>query len=374
MMLMLERLYNRRGVAMWYVAPSHRQCHEAFDNKLMPLITTPRGGMRPGVSRILRSNPRTIVMWNGNYCQFHTLENYEKLRSATLTDLIDDEAAFARDQAYERALAPMLIRRGQRVIFSSTPAGFNHFHKYYQRGLDTELPTWGALSATYEEVGDSALVAAIDEMRSYTAPDTFRQEYLAEFVEGGGAVFRNTLRLFTLTEPAAPTTRNFVGIDLGFTHDRTVVTIINSRGELVFFKRFELHEQADSGDLKAALAGILTAFPGVEGYVEVNFNPMMREEIYNATGRRVALAGWFTTSQNKTPLINRLVHAVDTGDLKLMTQVVHPDMTQVKRELEDFRSDFTEVRRLTSFGAPPGGYDDCVMSIALAVEARHMLS
>lgn len=363
----MDVLYNQPGVAMWFVAPFDKQCRDTFDNKLLPALHQ-GGRLLPDVRQVLRGSPRMLRMKNGNFCVFQSAENYQSLRGSTLTHLVMDEAAFARPQAWDLALAPMLMRRGRTVIFASTPNGKNHYYDLYLRGRDEAAPDWGVLESGYDETDNPTLQAYVAALKPHTAPDYYRQEYEAEFLDGGGQVFTSTAALFTLPGLAAPTARNYVGIDLGQAHDRTVVVVLNQRGELVYFKRFAIHEQNDGLRLRDGLRRILAAYPGVVGYVETNFNAVLLNLIYDAAPGGM-ITGWHTTAPNKARIINNLIYAIDARSITLPTLAACPDMAQVKQELEDYQT--YKTANGWQFRAPAGGYDDCVMALALAAQAAH---
>jgi hypothetical protein len=78
-------------------------------------------------------------------------------------------------------------------------------------------------------------------LRKGTTPELiFRQEYLAEFIEGGGEVFQDVRDVLgeTLKEPVA--THSYVaGVDLAKYQDFTVIMIADiATGEIVHFERF----------------------------------------------------------------------------------------------------------------------------------------
>ena len=68
-----------------------------------------------------------------------------------------------------------------------------------------------------------------------------------------------------------------------------------------------------------------------------------------------------TTNASKSVIIDALALALERGELQLLQYEPLLD------ELEAFEADRT-ASGLTRYGAPDGGHDDCVMSLAMAYD------
>lgn len=355
----LEWCLLGEGVHLWYVTPYYKQTSEIFLNKLLPRIM-PGGRSDPRVFASINRSSYSIRFRNGNVWSFQSAENFQGVRGATLTHLICDEYAYFREGARTQVLDPMLAKRGELAIFCSTPKGKNDFYELHKR-CASGAPGWVEFFSNYEETGDPRLLAFAAEQRRYIPDDIYRQEYLAEFIDGGGSVFRHIDRMFSLDNFAAPGARHFAGADLGATDDRTVVVILNERGEMVYFKRFEIAEQNDAELLIPALAEILSMFPRTEAFVEINFN----RAILDALRGRHRLTGAFafnTTNQTKAEAVGTLIDAIDNA------LIAAPRIDVLRAELENYQVSTTSVQRHPSYSAPPGQHDDCVMALAFAVK------
>lgn len=348
---------NEPGVQLWFVTPFYKQTANIFKTKLLPMISP----VDRRVFEYVNRSTFELKFSNGSYWQFHSAENPESLRTATLHYLIGDEVAYWRPGVFDETISPMLIRYGRRVYFASTPKGKNDFYHYDQRGtVDSPAyhPEWASFVGNYPEIGAPHLMAEVESKRSYLPPDVYRQEYLAEFVDGGGQVFRHLDRLFTLDGYAPPGKRHFVGIDLGQEHDRTVIVILDEKGKLVYMKRFTVAEQTDPTRLLRALNDIIGSYPRAEGWCESNFNPAIATELHKLQPR---IFRKHMTPDYKTKMIDRLALGISVGGLAA------PEHEQLRVELENFQVNLTATRRNLTFSAPPGGYDDCIMALGLAV-------
>lgn len=326
-------------------------------NKLLPMLA-PTGRLDPRLFISANRSTYTIRFRNGNVWQFHSAENYEGMRGATLTHLICDEYAYFREGVRTKVLAPMLAVKGQKAIYCSTPCGKNDFWRLSQYCLDRN-PGWVEFVGDYAMTGNHALQTFADAQRPLLPDDVYRQEYEAAFIDGGGAVFRHIDRLFSLDEMAAPGKRHYAGIDLGQMHDRTVVVVFNEKGQMVHFKRFELSEQMDSEPMITQLADTLSRYPHTEAFVETNFN----RSVLDALRTRFRLThtyGFQTNNANKQDAIGKLIDTIDHAIISA------PRIEVLRRELENYQVSFTPTQSRIRYGAPTGLHDDCVMALALA--------
>lgn len=350
---------NKPKSYLWYTVPFYKQAKEIFKNKLLPVF---RNIDKRLISYINKSTYE-IKFANGSIIQFHSVENFEGLRSATLTHLICDEFAYFRPGAFELVLSPMLDVKGERVIFSSTPKGKNTFYDYCQRGnpkSDTYNYQWAEFVGDINQTNNADLISRQLDKKNHLPDHIFRQEYLAEFIDSGGKVFKNIDRIFTLNDFAEPTARNYVGVDLGQESDRTVVVILNQNGEMVYFKRFEVKEQQDAPELSKALTSIITNFSFCRGFIETNFNSAILDYVRLTTKLVYAFK---TLNPNKNSIINNLSFAIDLGALAA------PEIPSMRFELQNYESGYSAVRRLITYSAPAGQHDDTVIALALAYKS-----
>lgn len=358
----LDRLMNTPETYLWYITPFYKQTANIFKTKLM-------ADLHPISRRVFKKiNLSTfeIVLTNGSRMEFHSAENYESLRSATLDGMICDEFAYFRQGAWDAVLSPMLVVRGKLVIFASTPSGKNEFYTLCERGRyggDNYLPEWASFKGDYTQTGNVKLIKEIEGKRKYTPEDNFRQEYEAEFVDGGGSVFKNVESFFSMGAWGLPTDSNYAGIDVGQNHDRTVITIFNTKGEVVFIKRFELNEQANAITLTGHLDGVIKRFPNTRTLIETNFNSGILDLL---RAKENIVYPFVTTNQSKQEILHNLMFAMDAG---LVRAPAIRETEQLRTEMNQMKTNLSAVRRDATYSAPSGGYDDCVMSLAIAMNA-----
>lgn len=325
-----------------------------FKNKLIPLL------QGHNLVESINYSTFTVKFKSGSILQFQSAENYEGLRGATLTHLICDEFAFFRPEAYEYALSPMMAVKGEMTIFVSTPKGLNTFYKYWELGADEFNESWESFISLYHETGNKNLIANIEESRLYMPPEMFRQEFEAAFVSDGGSVFKDVSKAFCLADWGEANSLLLAGIDLGQTHDRTVIAVLNKSCELVFFKRFELKEQVDAPMLVKNIHGVIGKFKNILATVEKNFNPAVYDYLFKISS---LYTKWTTNNDNKVKMISNLQFYISSGMLKIPD---NPETEQLKKELLDYELRYTKNGKSYAFSAPNGGFDDCVIALALA--------
>lgn len=349
----------RRGktnTLLWYIFPTYKQCRQAFTIDVMPRLQR----LKPAIKKI-NLTELEITFYNNAVWKFNNAESCENLRGAHVTHMICDEVAFFRRNVFSRVLEPMLLHYGEWVHLISTPNGKDHFYEMHLRGTAGEKtynPRWMSVHGTIYETENEKYIAGVLEKQTYLPPDVFAQEYLAEFVEGGGKVFRNLDNIFVLDDYAKPSTAHFAGIDVGHSFDRTVITILNAQGECVFFKRFELAEQESAPALVESLLNIISSFYNCYTYIETNFNQAVFSYMRKKNSQVIGVK---TDNKSKDEMVNRLNYSIANKAIKLPTH-----LEVLYDELLNYSFGYTKEKRLISYSAPAGLHDDCVISLCLA--------
>jgi hypothetical protein len=187
----------------------------------------------------------------------------------------------------------------------------------------------------------------------------FRQEFLAEWLSAEGAVFRE-VRDRIAPPPVPPAPPLIAGADLARRRDFTVFVIFDAEGRMVAMRRLHAlpyHQQSEAFCSLLAEYGVQTAVvesngPG-DGFIE------MLEQGLHERSIRCRVQPFETTGASKRQLIDTLVLAFERGAITLLDDPV------LLNELEAYQAEPTGGG-YEKFGAPSGGFDDCVMACALA--------
>ena len=340
-----------KGGRAWWVAPSYKMSEVGWR-------PTYRMGIRIGAD--IGKVDRQVTLPGGGWVQVRSADNPDSLRGEGLDFVVFDECAFIQEAAWIDAVRPALSDRQGRALFISTPKGRNWFWRNWVRGQDadaTEWKSWRFPTSTNPYIEPLEIEAARGELPQRT----FDQEYLAEFIDDAGAVFRN-LRACVAEGPAAPSGRNHyvMGVDWAQSYDFTVLTVIEREsGRVCALDRFnQIGWDVQRGRLRA----LAQQWQVCEILAEENSIGGPNIEQLQAEG--LPVKGFTTTSQSKQDVIIALQLAFERGEIGI------PDDDVLLGELQAF-----EALRLPSgrwrYEAPEGMHDDCVISLALAWEAAN---
>jgi len=302
---------------------------------------------------------RVIEFPSGGRLSIYSADNDVALRGEAFDLVIVDEAAQVREETYTDVLMPTLADRDGRIVLISTPKGRNWFWREWLRGRSGEqdCASWTAPSAANPM---PTIRRAAEMARERVGERTFRQEWLAEFVEDGGSVFRGVQNAATapLQDKAQAGHSYAIGADWGRTNDATVFTVLDMDDRAVVAQdRFTHVEYAHQlGRLRA---------------MHERFNPVTIIAESNSMGgplvealqrMNLPVQSFNTTNASKAAAIDALALAFERGDIRILN-----DPTLIA-ELQAY-----EMERLPSglyrYSAPDGMHDDCVISLALAWQA-----
>ena len=335
-----------QGGRAWWVSPSYK---------------TSEVGWRP-LRQIARKIPnaevrlvdRMVTLPGGGFVAVRSADNPDSLRGEGLDFVVIDECAFMQKEAWTEAIRPALSDRQGKALFISTSKGRNWFWENYQRGINGEE---GWQSWTFPTVNNPYIEASEVEAARRDLPEIiFRQEYLAEFIDDQGGVFRRVQEAAVL-EPQEPQAgRQYVaGVDVAASVDFTVVSVLDAESkEMVYLDRFN---RVDYPVLIDRLESVYHRY-GLTSMV-VESNSIGRPVIDELVTRGLNIVPFTTTSATKQAIIQSLQSAFENGLIRVLDEPV------LIGELLSFESKRSASGSF-SYSAPDGMHDDCVMSLAFA--------
>jgi len=335
-----------KGGRAWWVSPSYK---------------TSEVGWRP-LRQIARKIPnaevrlvdRMVTLPGGGFVAVRSADNPDSLRGEGLDFVVMDECAFMQKEAWTEAIRPALSDRLGKALFISTPKGRNWFWENYQRGINGE-EGWAAW--TFPTVNNPYIAASEVEAARRDLPEIiFRQEYLAEFIDDSGGVFRRVQEAAVLTPQDAQPGRQYVaGVDVASSVDFTVVTVLDAESkEMVYLDRFN---RVDYPVLIDRLESVYKRYNLTSMVVESN--SIGRPVIDELVTRGLNIVPFTTTSATKQAIIQGLQSAFENGQILVLDEPV------LVGELLSFESK-RNASGSFSYSAPDGMHDDCVMSLAIA--------
>jgi phage FluMu gp28-like protein len=311
-------------------------------------------GLRPAEVK------RLVEFPNGGTVQVRSADEPDSLRGEGLDFIVMDEAAYIKEAAWLEALRPALTDRQGRALFISTPNGRNWFYRLWVRGNSNDDP---AFCSWQKPTQDNPFIpySEIVDAQAQLPVAIFEQEYLAEFREDSGVVFRN-VRACVYAEPGAVSPeaerRYVMGVDWAQSKDWTVLVVMDAETrQVVDVDRFNQIGWA-------VQRGRLSAMASRWGCSRIlaEHNSIGGPNIEQLQSEGLPVSGFITTSDSKAAVIQALMLAFERQEISILDDPV------MIAELESF-----EATRLPSgkwrYAAASGMHDDTVIALALALEA-----
>lgn len=349
-LITLDWAFNNPDSNILVILPTYKQIRKVFRQYLKIFRTLKN--IKTNKSEL------SIDFPNGSLISFCSGESKDSVRGNSINYLWVDEAAFIKDIVFEDAISPLIIAVGRVALLTSTPKGQgNYFHKSFMADY-TKSITFAS--------DKSPLISKIDlDNAKKTLPyDIYRQEYLAEFLEGSGTIFKNIKECAKVTKWEEPVQgmRYFAGIDWGKKKDSSVLTIMDINGRVVFIMKINGTNYTNITTMYADILKKYKALTWAEtnGIGDVVYE--MLELKYNF------LFPFITSNKSKDNIIVRTSNDFTDNAIEIPTEQLFPALT---RELIVFTFTFNPVTKVIKYSAPEGFHDDTVMSLCICNEARH---
>lgn len=350
-----------RGTDVLYAAPAQatademfRECKQHFKNSD---FTKEQFGVES-------DNKTTWEFSTGTRILARTLGNVEQEdspgnRGMNPTCVIVDEAHYEKDAVYTQEIEEFFITHpSYEYILISTPAGKQGYFYDAVEGANSESwysPHWPT------RISPFAQQDYIEKKRDDLDRQTFRQEFLGEFVDTSDAYFPYSL-VKECVEPEPPTrTHNsdvFLGVDVAREgSDRTVYTAIDDQGNVFGVKAEDTSTMPSvlgriiHLDRQFGFSGILIDENAVGGGV-VDF----ADEADEIAHRVLPIS---FTLKSKQAMYRGLKKAFEASEIAI------PKSDRLINELTSLRFEYTSTGKL-KVSHPPGGHDDYPDSLALA--------
>jgi voltage-gated potassium channel Kch len=293
-----------------------------------------------------------IEFITGGSIRFFTGENLDAMRGLKFHLAIIDEASFIvhLQDGWLSAIRPTLTDYKGRAIFLSTPRGKNYFYSLYLNGGSQD---WEAFKfSTYDNPYIDA--SEIDDAKKHLPKAVFEQEYMANPMENAANPF-GIEYITHCIRPMSSKTPKFYGIDLAKSVDWTVIIGLDEDGAVAYFDRF----QKDWHQTKAAILRL-----DRDAAINIDSTGVGDAIVEDLQKGFTNMYGFKFTSSSKQQLMLRLVDAVHNKTVFFPAGPIQDEL-----EVIEYQYSATGVK----YGAPSGFHDDCVMSLALAVNAFQKL-
>ena len=331
-----------------------------------------------GNIRFLKSE-MTAYFPNDGKLIFRSLDDPDNARGHSFKLCIFDEVADIKPRAYYEVVSPILANYTDSVFWGiGTPKGRNWFFQEWNKAksqptsMSWQIPTLGC------KIMNKELVRVPNEyenpefpwgelVKEYnTLPQrVFEQEYLAQFLEGEGAVFRNITACTNAPLDATPEQHEghqiMAGVDWAKQNDYTAISIgCRDCNVEVAHDRFNKIDYAFQRQRLLAMCekwNVQRIMVELNSIGEPNFEQLQREGL--------PVVGFTTTATTKPPLIESLALALEKEEWQFIADPIWTG------ELEAYEQTVNEHTSRSKYSAPEGMHDDTVIARALMLKAAN---
>lgn len=294
---------------------------------------------------------------SGGQIHVYGADRPDLLRGPNPQGVILDEFSIQKPEVWTDVVQPIVRSNPTAwVWFLFTPRGKNHAFEVYQYGQEERAGEWKSWKLTVEESGifDPVQIA---NMRATSSAQTFSQEFMCEFLEGEGAVFRNVREICTAVPQRPLDGHHYVlGVDIAKHVDYTVVVVYDRQNnQQVYQDRFQRFDWPfQRAKIKAVSDLYNKALVILDG-------TGIGDPFYDDLTRiGTPVQDIKITSQVKKELIEKLSIFIEQKQVRMI------NMAETLFEFDNFQFEILPSG-LTRYGAPQNFHDDIVMSHALAI-------
>lgn len=340
------------GVPVAWVAPTYKNTRPLWKFALGATWHLKSSGVD------INKAEREITFPNGGWLGLYSADNISSLLGNKFKLVIVDEAARIHEDAWTEAIMPTLADLNGEAIMISTPKGRNWFWREWTKAKADGVFS-AAFTAPSSDNPNPNIKAAALKAKEMVSERSYRQEWLAEFVEDG-SFFPNVEIVCTAQpEEYKPFNTYVIGADWARSSDGdfTVFSVFNAT------TKAQAYIERMRGQTFEAQFMRLVALRQ-----RYNADTIVAE--YNAAGGPIVeqlqssglpVIGFTTTASSKHKIITALELAMDQKSIRLLN-----DET-LKGELSAYEK--KDRSGIPSYGAPEGMHDDTVIATALSLHA-----
>lgn len=327
----------------WWVTASNKTKEKAWRDLLAHLPVN--------IIRKTHESGQYIEFTNRSRISIRSAEAPESLVGEQLSGFVCDEFAQWSPDVIQVLMPSIGTVPDAKVLFIGTPRGRNWAWDLYQRGMQG-TPNWESFHWSSNQ-SPYFSQEEFERARRETIERFFRQEYLAQFVEGGGEVFRNVDNC--VSEYALPDGWVTIGADLARVQDWTVLYALNSKRETVEIQRFQ---RLDWSFQKMRVVEMYRRLKAARLVIDATGVGDPVVEDLRKQGMNIEIVKF--TNETKANIVENLMLLFEQGVVRI------PKDDVLLEELRGF--DFSVSRRTgnTFYEAPEGRHDDMVIALALA--------
>jgi len=276
--------------------------------------------------------------------------------------LIVDEAPLVAEKVYLQYLKPITASatKQSRTYYIGTPRGRGWFKKKF-----TMLKEVGAAFQYPSTDGVETTEAELKELRKEYPVSLFDQEYMAQFRDDAGMVFKKEVldKIAVSKEEEPINGHNYVmGIDLAREEDYTVITVMDSTTKRMVhldrFRGWDYPYQKKHITAKAERYNCARVIIDATGVGKPIYEDLRRDGVF--------VEDFTFTGKTKEELFSNLRIFIENGYITILNNpVLIDELLAFEYKLRNEKTG--EPLRNIKYGPPQGLHDDCVDSLALAI-------
>lgn len=302
----------------------------------------------PAIVKSANKTNLRIELRNGSFIKFISGNEMEKqLRGKKFHFVIVDECSLIPhwDEGF-KALRNTLADYKGHCWFISTPRGYDHFYRLYQKGLNREDGYESFHFTTYDNPHMDR--EEIDAIKAESTEASFNQENLAIPSENASAVVPSKFIIENTIKELSDEPTVIYGIDVASKFDYTVITGLSATGKMTYFNRFR--------DKWIVTKEAIKALP--DNIYKVMDSTGAGDVVYEELSEVVPnLHNFVFTSTSKGQLIKKLALSVEKGLLKFN------EITGQELSTYEYKYNYTTGN--LSYNAISGAHDDAVIALGL---------
>lgn len=354
-----------KNILVWVVGPTNKHTEEA-ERMVLEILDSQEGVI---VSR--KESEREYLLYNGTRIQFKTGAKPNNLRGPNVHFVWIDEAAFGSFEMFKEIIKRTSATKGK-IIVTTTPWGKNwFFDECLAAGMPKKAP-YGEFEdekkrrfVSHRKTEEFPWVDEedLEDARQRMGKTEYEQEYEAKFTARINAAFKKINYHWKICTYQAQR-KYIMGVDLGKSQDYTAIVIIDSKGYVVYCRRWKDIQYTEGIKLITGAWKDWGHPPLVVD--ESNVGTFVIEKLQK---KGMSVHGVnFNSAKIKNDVVQAHQMSLDTGRFTLPhpeSEHAPQDADVLREEHEEYRVFITDKGRI-SYSAPKGEHDDMVIASTLA--------